>query len=269
MENCSPKPTPMEKGLQLPDPRSIQTSDEDAKLPYLSAGGSLIWLLMTRADIAFISGVICRYFAGYNSFCWQLVKRVFRYLKKEPSLGLVFHAKERVPRFSFSDPTIASIIVAYSDSDYAGREHDSKSTSGYLLCFKNVGTVSYKCTTQKGVAQSSNEAEFNSAVECAKAILWHRNVMHELSCTQPGATILYLDNQSAIKLGKNPVMHARTKHFRVKQHFIQDLVNTRRVIKLDYVSTEHMPADLLNKAHAGPRLRYLIGLVMGTQQTRP
>ncbi|GKF92505.1 hypothetical protein Tco_0279224, partial [Tanacetum coccineum] len=49
------------------------------------------------------------------------VKRIFRYLKGKPSLGLWYS----------KDSTLE--LVAYTDSDYAGATLDRKSTTGDLL----------------------------------------------------------------------------------------------------------------------------------------
>jgi hypothetical protein len=58
--------------------------------------------------------------------------------------------------------------------------------------------------------------------------------------------ILYCDNQSAIKLGSNPVQHGRTKHIDVRYHFIRELVENG-VVKIVYSPTTLIPADFLTK----------------------
>ncbi|GJW90917.1 hypothetical protein Tco_0168470, partial [Tanacetum coccineum] len=55
-----------------------------------------------------------------------VVKRIFRYLKGQPKLGLWY------PRDSPFD------LEAFSDSDYAGASLDRKSTTGALLFIANV-----------------------------------------------------------------------------------------------------------------------------------
>ena len=37
-------------------------------------------------------------------------------------------------------------------------------------------------------------------------------------------TTLYIDNQSAIVLAKNPVSHARAKHIDIHHHFIREAI---------------------------------------------
>ncbi|GKF20504.1 putative ribonuclease H-like domain-containing protein [Tanacetum coccineum] len=72
---------------------------------YRSMIGSLMYLTASRPDIMFASHL-------------NAVKRIFRYLKHQPKLGLWY------PRDSPFD------LEAFSDSDYAGASLDRKSTTG-------------------------------------------------------------------------------------------------------------------------------------------
>nr|GEY26456.1 putative ribonuclease H-like domain-containing protein [Tanacetum cinerariifolium] len=77
----------------------------------------------------------------------ELVKRIFRYLKGKPHLGL-WYLKD-----------LPIDLVAYSGSDYAGASLDRKSTTGgcqFLIC----RLISWKCKKQTIVATSSIEAEY-------------------------------------------------------------------------------------------------------------
>jgi hypothetical protein len=56
-----------------------------------------------------------------------------------------------------------------------------------------------------------------------------------------------MDNQSAIALSKNPVLHDRSKHIDTKFHFIRECVETGKIC-LEYVSTQDQLADILTKS---------------------
>lgn len=58
---------------------------------------------------------------------------------------------------------------------------------------------------------------------------------------------LFCDNQSAIKLAKNRVFHAKTKHIESKHHFIRERV-LEGEIDLKYIHTEENLAHLLTKS---------------------
>nr|GEV03883.1 retrovirus-related Pol polyprotein from transposon TNT 1-94 [Tanacetum cinerariifolium] len=75
------------------------------------------------------------------------VKRIFRYLKGKPHLGLWY------PKDSPFN------LVAYLNSDYAGASLDRKSTTGGCQ-FLGCRLISWQCKKQTDVATSSTEAEY-------------------------------------------------------------------------------------------------------------
>ncbi|GJT21637.1 retrovirus-related pol polyprotein from transposon TNT 1-94 [Tanacetum coccineum] len=80
--------------------------------------GSLMYLIASRSDIQFSTYLYTRYQANPKESYLFVVKRIFRYLKGTPNLGLSY------PKGSGFD------LKAYSDSDYAGCNLDRKSTPG-------------------------------------------------------------------------------------------------------------------------------------------
>nr|GEX01312.1 putative ribonuclease H-like domain-containing protein [Tanacetum cinerariifolium] len=81
------------------------------------------------------------------------VKRIFRYLKGKPHLGLWY----------LKDSPFD--LVAYSDSDYAGPSLDIESTTGECQ-FLGCRLISWQCKKQTVVATSSIEAEYVAAASC-------------------------------------------------------------------------------------------------------
>nr|GEW97583.1 putative ribonuclease H-like domain-containing protein [Tanacetum cinerariifolium] len=87
--------------------------------------GSLIYLTSSRPDIMFAVCACARFQVTQKASHLHIVKRIFRYLKCKPHLGLWY------PKDSPFD------LVAYSNSDYAGASLDRKSiTRGcqFLRC---------------------------------------------------------------------------------------------------------------------------------------
>jgi hypothetical protein len=80
----------------------------------------------------------------------------------------------------------------------------------------------------------------------AKEALWLRKLLRDLGATVDTVDIL-ADNQSAIKLAKNPVTSARSKHIDVIYHFARERV-ARNEVRYEYISTNEMVADALTKA---------------------
>ncbi|GKA45686.1 hypothetical protein Tco_0738482 [Tanacetum coccineum] len=91
-----------------------------------------------------------------------VVKRIFRYLKGTPSLGLWY------PKYSSFD------LKGYLDSDYAGCNMDKKSTTG--ACQLLGGKLVYwSAKKQQSIAISSAEAKYVAAAGCYANILWMKS----------------------------------------------------------------------------------------------
>jgi hypothetical protein len=58
--------------------------------------------------------------------------------------------------------------------------------------------------------------------------------------------MILCDNQSCIKMTKNPVFHDRSKHIEIRYHYIRDMVQ-RGALKLHYISTDEQVVDVLTK----------------------
>uniref|UniRef100_A0AAV1VCN2 Copia protein n=1 Tax=Peronospora matthiolae TaxID=2874970 RepID=A0AAV1VCN2_9STRA len=68
--------------------------------------------------------------------------------------------------------------------------------------------------------------------------------------------MIHKNNQSCIKMTKNPVNHDRAKHIDINCHHIRDEVK-RGEVKLEYCETSVMMADIMTKGLAGPRHKNL------------
>ena len=73
---------------------------------------------------------------------------------------------------------------------------------------------------------------------------------------QLDATCIYYDNQSCVKLSKNPVFHDKSKHIKIKYRYIIDMVESGAV-KLEYVVMDRQIADVLMNPLAIVKFEYL------------
>jgi hypothetical protein len=188
---------------------------------------------------------VSQFFCRPTRAHWEAVKRILSYLKGTSSYGITFG----------SNGTNERTLIAYSDADFAANVDDRRSTTGVLLIL-NGGPISWKSQRQSCVSLSTTESEYVAAAAAAKDVVWMRRLLQDLGCDQTKPTLLFCDNQSAIKLVRNPQFHQRTKHIDVKFHFIHDLQD-ERVVDVVYVSTENQLADLFTKGLDGPRFRKL------------
>ena len=67
---------------------------------------------------------------------------------------------------------------------------------------------------------------------------------------------LLCDNESAIKIGHNPVQHSRMKHIEIRHHFIRDHI-ARGDIELGYIPTKDQLANIFTNPLDDARFCYL------------
>ncbi|GKA05008.1 putative ribonuclease H-like domain-containing protein, partial [Tanacetum coccineum] len=219
---------------------------------YRSMIGSLMYLTASRPDIMFAVSACSRHQVTPLTSHLNAVKKIFKYLKGQPKLGLWY------PKDSPFQ------LEAYSDSDYAGSHGDRKSTTGGCQ-FLGRRLISWQCKKQTIVATSSTEAEYVAAASCCAQVLWIQNQLLDYGFNFMN-TKIFIDNQSTICIVKNPVFHQRTKHIEIRHHFIRD-ANEKNLIQVLKIHTDDNVADLLTKAFDGPRFEYLvvhIGMVVNT-----
>jgi hypothetical protein len=99
------------------------------------------------------------------------------------------------------------------------------------------------------VALSTMEAEFIAAASAGQEVVWMRQLLGELGFLIAGPSLLLLDNQSAIQVGKNPEHHGCMKHLDLQFFWLRNIVSAGQ-IALRYVPTADMAADLLTKGLA-------------------
>jgi hypothetical protein len=114
-------------------------------------------------------------------------------------------------------------LVGYSDSDWCRYIDDQKSTSGYVF-FMGDTVLTWLSKKQLIVTLSTCEAEYVAASLCVCHAIWLRNLLSKMELKQLGATVIQVDNKSAIELAKNSVNHERSKHIDIRFHFIRDHV---------------------------------------------
>ncbi|GJU87408.1 putative ribonuclease H-like domain-containing protein [Tanacetum coccineum] len=217
--------------LEKPLVKDGDADDVDVHL-YRSMIGSLMYLTASRPDIMFAVCACARFQVTPKTSHLLAVKRIFRYLKGKPTLGLWY---SRDSPFE---------LVAYTDSDYAGATQDRKSTTGGCQFLGNR-LISWQCKKQTVVATSTTEAEYVAAASCYGQVLWIQNQLLDYGYNFM-KTIIHIDNNSTICIIKNPVQHSKTKHIEIRYHFIRDC-NAKRLIQMVKIDTEHNVADLLTK----------------------
>ncbi|GJZ67167.1 putative ribonuclease H-like domain-containing protein [Tanacetum coccineum] len=218
--------TPMETSKPLL--KDAEAEDVDVHL-YRSMIGSLMYLTALRPDIMFVVCACARFQVTPKVSHLHAMKRIFRYLKGQPKLGLWY------PKDSPFD------LEAYTDSDYAGASLDRKST------------------TKTIVANSTTEAEYVAAASCCGQVLWFQNQILDYGYNFMNTNI-FIDNESTICIVKNLVFQSKTNHIEIRHHFVRDS-NEKKLIQMIKIYTDQNVADFLTKAFDVGRFQYLIASI--------
>ena len=151
-----------------------------------------------------------------------------------------------------TDSGVGRLLVDASFAVY----QNAKSQSGSVGLFGD-GVVFAKSKKQTIVSKSSTEAEIVALSDNASEAIEYLNFLRSQGIMLDEPMVIEQDNQSAmlmVERGKthNPV----SKHINVRYFFIKDRIDSGE-IKLVYVPTEDLLADILTKPLQGLRFRQL------------
>jgi hypothetical protein len=244
MSDCKSSTVPANPSLRLSKsmcPKDDEEKEFMSRVPYRQIVGSLLYLVSgTRPDLSFSVSQVCRFMHNPGKQHWEAVKQIIRYLKGTDTDGITLGGK-------------SENLNGYVDSDHAGNIDNRRSTTGYIFILYD-GPVSWNCKTQPTVALSSTEAEYMALSTAAQEAMWIDGILNSLGIRSSKSISLLCDNQGSIKLSKNPVNHARTKHIDVRHHFIREAVQSGK-INLQYVDTKQNLADMFTKPLGNISLR--------------
>ncbi|XP_039060658.1 uncharacterized mitochondrial protein AtMg00810-like [Hibiscus syriacus] len=112
MTNCKPSETPIEVNLKLSKYGNLVNKEHYQRLVR-----KLIYLSLTRPDIAFYVSIVSQYMNDPREEHLATVNRILRYLKMTPENRLVFRKHEDIT------------VKIFSDSSWAGELTDRRSTT--------------------------------------------------------------------------------------------------------------------------------------------
>ena len=214
----------------------------DAKLPYRSLIGSLLWIArMTRPDIAFAMSYLSQFNCAYDARHYDALKRVLKYLYSTKDHVLVI------------EPTVKSTdlsIGVSSDSGWARHKLDRKSFSG-SQCTLNGAVVDWSCGKQRTVSTSPCEAEYYAACEGGKHGLHIKHMLEEITAGSDRfhlklPMLLNVDNKGAIALSQNTINNRRSRHYEIWMYAVRDWVR-KKWYAPRHVAGATLPVDAMTK----------------------
>lgn len=114
--------------------------------------GRLIYLTISRPDLAYHVHGLAQYMTTLRSVHWHATLKLIRYLFNTGTQEL-----------SYSDATNL-VLTAYCDANWGGCKLTRKSLAGHCVLFGHT-LISWKCKKQQTVARSSAEAEYRSMAD--------------------------------------------------------------------------------------------------------
>ena len=232
LQNSKPLQTPCVANSAVKAAVESEVCKKDAgDGSFRSISARLNYMAMDRSDLQYASKSISRHMSNPNEEGWCRLKRAGRYL-----VG----AKRLVQLFRWALPS--KELKAYADSDWAGEEGTSKSTSGGMVCYGDHVLKSWS-TTQQVIAMSSGEAELYAMTKASAQLIGLCSMARDFDLELDG--IVHSDSTAAIGIVHRMGL-GKTRHIRVQYLWIQERVYDGD-LKVRKISTDVNPADLMTK----------------------
>uniref|UniRef100_A0A2N9EUD9 Reverse transcriptase Ty1/copia-type domain-containing protein n=1 Tax=Fagus sylvatica TaxID=28930 RepID=A0A2N9EUD9_FAGSY len=215
----------------------------DATL-YRHLVGSLVYLTVTRPDIAHAVHLVSQFLSAPHSTHYAAVLHILRYIKGTMFHGLHFSAHSTLD------------LCAYSDADWAGDPTDRRSTTGFCF-FLGDSLISWRSKKQHIVSRSSTEAEYRALADTTSELLALRWLLEDMGVTHSSPTVIHCDNRSAIQIAHNDVFHERTKHIEIDCHLVRHHLSAG-ILHLLPVSSSDQTANIFTKTFPPGRFRDLV-----------
>ncbi|XP_019257710.1 PREDICTED: uncharacterized protein LOC109235921 [Nicotiana attenuata] len=215
------------------DPSTKLSADGGSLLPdpshYRKLVGKLNFLTNTRLDISYSVQHLSQYMQSPREPHLKAAYHVLRYLKGDPSLGIVLSNRNDYG------------VRAFYDSDWAACPESRKSVSGYVVLLGD-SLISWKSKKQHTISLSLAEAEYRSARQVVGELVWLLRLLEDLTVPLTLPVPVFCDSQATLHIAKNLMFYERTKHIEVDCHFVRNQLH-EGLISLHHIST-HELADI-------------------------
>ena len=241
-------------------PATDRLFDVDVNLPllsiekqewYHSVCAKLLYLANhLRPDLSLAVSFLVTRVNKVNQVDVEKLFRVCEYLNDTVDMVL------RIGKSSSAPP----VLEAFIDASF-GNHLDGKSHTGMLVNYGNC-PILWKSVKQKLVAKDSTEAELIAISDRVRDVIWCKIFLIAQGEDVDHAVTTYQDNTSTIHLVSAVGKELRTKHLRVRQNLVKELEHLGE-IKIKYLPTIEMVADMLTKPLCGSKFKEMVQSVMG------
>lgn len=225
----------------------LKETETRENVPYREAIGSLLYLAgATRPDISYAVNVLSRHQTNPTEGDWQMVKRVFRYLKGTKTLGLRYTGER-------------NDLQAYSDASFADCK-GSLTTCGYVI--KLFGdAITWRTHKQPYVALSTCQAEYVAMSETCQELIAMNNSLKLILNKSFCPSKVWCDNKAA-ETNANTSGGNKLRHMtEVREHYVKECVE-RNLVTIGWIPSKDQVADIFTKPLAFDMHKYLVGKIM-------
>jgi len=239
--------TPATESLFKVDKSAKSLSESEKELYHSMTARCLYLGKRTRPDILTAVSFLTKRVQAPTEQDLRKLARVVKYIRGTRHMGIVLEASNYLS------------VIAYVDASY-GVHEDMKSHTGCTIGIGR-GPVYAKSTGQKLNTKSSAESELVALSDSAGQIIWTRNFLIAQGYNIDAATV-YEDNQATIAMVNNGKSNSeRTRHIAIRFYFVADRVASKE-IKIEYMETGSMIADILTKPLQGALFKRLRDMLL-------
>jgi hypothetical protein len=252
--------TPIDEKLKLTATEEENLTQEQlhyvSLFPYRKVIGAILYVnVCTRPSISYAISTLAQF----------VVKPTFKACKALVRLAQ-FVYNTRKDRLALGGNAKLPHITAYCDSDWGGCPMSRLSRSGHII-FMGNGPVVWYSKKQSNVACSSCEAEYMAMSPCIQNINYCRRIVNCANIPNVKYRLssgLWSDNEAAIAISADPVLHQRTKHIHIKYQYVNENV-ANGTIKQGKTPSRTNYSDMMTKAQGRNIFGEHYPFVMGGQ----
>lgn len=200
---------------------------------YQKLTGHLVQTLKTRDDVRHFVSFLCSKNQSPTNRDYEKAIHLLRYLHSTPLYGRTFNSKD-------------ATIFGFADSSHATLP-DGRSPYAYFLCVGSHNAPFFSdAKSLDDIATCPFSGEYMAASNASKHIIHFRQLASDITFPQMNPTVIFSDNDTAIKLLKAPEISRKAKHIFVSYHFVRELVKNG-VVTFVFVTTDKMRANVITK----------------------
>ncbi|CAI7889366.1 unnamed protein product [Closterium sp. NIES-54] len=167
-------------GQCVKGPEEESVGEEERRRFHSLVGNLMYAAVNTRPDVAFTTGQLARVLQCPNEEQVAAGKRVAKYLRQTPTVGLQFSAAaQRHQKGADGVEPGRLFLTAFSDASYASEPEDMISVGGFICCVGG-GPTAWESKKQVDQALSSVESVYMVLFRAIREIVWPQRLLAEL-----------------------------------------------------------------------------------------